>query len=665
MDRMADIGGLGARAERTGRGTTSIHGAKLGSNVHTTIKCGLDLAAMTTAVIAAYVLRFEQIPGDEFALQLLGMLAVLPLVRLGFGRWVGTHRASWRLFGLAEGKVLARAVAGPTALLVAARLVMPWLLPEVQVIPLGVIALEGALSLVLLLGLRVAVRTLDEQQARRAAPPARRSLRALLVGAGRAGRMAAHELQAHPDVGFAPVGFLDDDSTRVGKVVDGVPVLGSTARAAELARTVGAQVIILTMPSVPSPKTRAVVARCSAAELPIRTVPGLYELLGEKVGITRVRPLKLEDLLGRGVVGFDEIASRRVRRAFSGRRILVTGAGGSIGSELCRQLAALGPALLVLVENHENHLFDIEQELLPKLGKRVIPCLTDVRVVEDVEAVFAEHRPEIVFHAAAYKHVPMMEKHPAKAVLNNVRGTRVVAETARKFGAERFLLVSTDKAVNPTSVMGATKRAAEMLVLGIDGGSTRYCAVRFGNVLGSAGSVLHTFTRQLEAGGPITLTHPEITRYFMTIPEAVRLVLQANTIGKGGDLFVLDMGEPVKIIDLARQLIRHNGLDEQKIGITVVGLRPGEKLYEELLGEHECKQASGVTSIWVSRSAASQMSDVNGWIRRLEQAAEGADVEQTRQLLGEGTGYCMPQAREISERFARVAGHSERRAARS
>jgi FlaA1/EpsC-like NDP-sugar epimerase len=630
----------------------------LDSAVYDVAKSALDLAVVAFAVVAAYLVRFEQIPGGVFRSQMLCVIAILPALRYYIGRWANSHCSSWRLFGLAESLVLTRAVLAPTALLVMVRLLMPSLMPGVQVIPLGIIALEGAFTLATLLGIRVVVRILDEQRARRAIPSPKGTVRALLVGAGRAGRMAARELRARPDAGCEPIGFLDDDPVRAGKVIEGVRVLGSTARAAEIAREVGAEVLILTMPSAGRAQTGAVVARCRAAELPIHTMPGLYELLAGTVGITRFRPLKIEDVLGREVVGFDEVSAKRIQHAFVGRRILVTGAGGSIGSELCRQLAELEPASLILVDNHENHLFDIEQELLAKLGARVIPCLTDVRSKADVEQIFREHRPEIVFHAAAYKHVPMMEAHPIKAVLNNVRGTRMVAQAARDFGVERFLLVSTDKAVKPTSVMGATKRAAEMLVLAM-GGPTRFRVVRFGNVLGSAGSVMHTFSRQIEEGGPITLTHPDITRFFMTIPEAVRLVLQANTIGKGGDLFVLDMGEPIKIIDLARQMIRLSGFTEEEIPISVVGLRPGEKLHEQLLGDHEEKRPSGVPGVWVSRTAASRLADVDGWILRLEEAADAGEVERTRQLLGEGTGYRRPEHSIATDANKRGGGRGQ------
>lgn len=608
-----------------------------------------DLLIVGLAVVAAYVIRFERLPGVEFGTQMVWLAITLPLVRLAVGRAMGIHRSSWRLFGLTECLLLIRATATVTLALVVVRLVTHWLRPELTVIPFGIIALESLFSLSAMLALRISVRLVDEHQARRAVIHSRGVQRTLLVGAGRAGRMAARELRARPDAGYAPVGFLDDDPQRVGQIIEGVPVLGSTADAAALARKTDAEVLILTMPSVGRTQARAVVERCREAALPIHTVPGLYELLAGTVGIAKIRPLKIEDLLGREVVAFDELAIERVRRAFGGRRILVTGAGGSIGSELCRQLTALRPDKLIVVDNHENHLFEIEQELRRALGDRVVACLTDVRVVAEVEEVFAEHRPQVVFHAAAYKHVPMMEAHPRKAVLNNVRGTRVVAEAALAFGSERFLLVSTDKAVNPTSVMGATKRAAELAVLSMPRSTTRFSAVRFGNVLASAGSVVHTFSQQIAAGGPITLTHPDITRFFMTIPEAVRLVLQATTIGEGGDLFVLDMGEPVKIIDLARQMIRLAGLEEGEIAIEIIGLRPGEKLHEELLSDTERGEQSTVPSVWVSRSSPVPVPSPRTWVLALEEAAETGAVEYALRLLSVGTGYREPSPQEHTD----------------
>ncbi|MEM6996144.1 MAG: nucleoside-diphosphate sugar epimerase/dehydratase [Myxococcota bacterium] len=623
-----------------------------------TVKVAADGVIFLAAIAGAYALRFDGAPPPRFHAQFLLLLTVLPLVRLAVGFAVGTHRTSWRLFGLPEALVVLRGVGLVSAGLVVLRLAMPWVSPAVAVVPLGVIALEGLIGLSTVLAMRVAVRIIDESRARErvrgttggAARPA------LLVGAGRAGRMAARELKQRPDAGFEPVGFVDDDPTRHGQVIEGLPVLGKALQAARIARKVGAKDVILTMPSAPRRAVAAIVERCRAAGLEVQTVPGLFELIAGRVGITRIRPVAIEDLLGRDVVQLDEGAAARVRDAFAGRRILVTGAGGSIGSELCRQLALLGPASIVLLERNENNLFDIEQEMRAALGDRAIPCLADVRNVDEIDRAFEEYRPEVVFHAAAYKHVPMMERYPAASVDNNVRGTRVVVEAAHRYAVSRFLLVSTDKAVNPTSLMGASKRAAE-LVLHARGGDTpmRSCAVRFGNVLGSRGSVLHTFRRQIENGGPVTVTHEDVTRFFMTIPEAVRLVLQAAAIGEGGETFLLDMGESVRILDMARQMIRLAGLTEDDVPIEIVGLRPGEKLYEELLLDAEDASPSGAEGIMLARAAVGSSEASKERVAALEHAADVRDVEAIRRIMGDLTGY-LPPAHGPQWSEARAAG---------
>jgi FlaA1/EpsC-like NDP-sugar epimerase len=372
----------------------------------------------------------------------------------------------------------------------------------------------------------------------------------------------------------------------------------------------------------------------------VHTVPGYYELLAGKVAITRVRPLHLEDLLGRDVVEYDRAAHDRVQSIFRDRTILVTGAGGSIGSELCRQLSAIGPRQLLLVENNENNLFDIDNEVRGLIGERSIPCLADIRNERRLEEIFHEHRPEIVFHAAAFKHVPMMELHPTAAIDNNVRGTRVLTEVADRHGVERFLFVSTDKAVNPTNIMGASKRVAELIVQAKAATSTaKFCCVRFGNVLGSRGSVLHTFQRQLEAGGPITVTHPEVTRFFMTIPEAVRLVIQASAIGEGGEVFLLDMGKPVRIFDMARQMIQLAGFADDEVAVEIVGLRPGEKLYEELLRDDENSRCSSVDGVFVAKLASVDPRWVGKWVESLEQAARDNREGSIRQILASIADY--------------------------
>ena len=618
------------------------------------LKYAADGGVFVVAVALAYLLRFDRFPSGVLGSQAWAMVAVLPLARLAAGRLCGTHRISWRLMGLSDAITLIRATASVTALLLATRLLMPWLAPGWAVVPLGVIALEGLASLSGVFAIRVAMRLADERhaRARNLGPVTAVRRRAILVGAGRAGRTAALELRQRPDAGFEPVAFLDDDPTRAGQVIEGVPVLGTTADAEAVAAQVFAQDIIMTMPSASPERTRRIVERCRVTGLPLQTVPGLYELISGAVGITRIRPVKVEALLGRSVVELDNLAVQRVGGAFAGKRVLVTGAGGSIGSELCRQLAALRPAQLILVENNENNLFEIEQSMQRVLGDRTVACLVDVREEAQVRGVFAAYEPEVVFHAAAFKHVPMMERHPEAAISNNVGGTRVVVEAAHRHGVERFVLISTDKAVNPTSVMGASKRVAELVVHGEAAGgsqgtppsSTRSCAVRFGNVLGSRGSVLHTFRTQIERGGPVTVTHPEVTRFFMTIPEAVRLVLQAGALGTGGETYLLDMGESVRILDMARQMIQLAGLTEAEVPIQIVGLRPGEKLREELLRDGETSTPSGVAGINLARATDPSDAELGAWVVALERAAAVHDVAGIRCILARLTGYCEPGA---------------------
>ena len=606
------------------------------------LKVTADVAILTLAVVAAYLVRFERVPPPAFRAQMFTILPFMVLARLGAGRLVGMHRTSWRLFGLGEAIRATGAVLVVTGPLLLYRAVVLYIFPEHHPIPLGVIVLEGSFASAGLFAVRVTTRLIDEYLEResvrdRSGAPARR---ALLVGAGRAGRMTARELKSRPDAGYEPIGFLDDAALRKHQLIEGLPVLGTTAEVATIAARLRADVLVLTMPAAPRAQVREIVERCRSTGLPVQTVPGLYELVSGKVEITKIRPVRIEDLLGRDVVDRDEQVWSLVEAAFANKRILVTGAGGSIGSELCRQLAALNPARLVLFEANENNLFDIDNEMRAVLGDRAVPRLGDVRNASDVESAFEEHRPHVVFHAAAYKHVPMMELHPAAAIDNNVRGTRIVAETARAFEVERFLLVSTDKAVNPTSVMGASKRIAEMLVHSLARRTTsRFCAVRFGNVLGSRGSVLDTFRRQIEKGGPVTVTHPDITRFFMTIPEAVRLLIQACAVGEGAEIFLLEMGEPVRIVDMAREMIRLAGLAENEIPIEFVGLRPGEKLHEELLREGEHATPSNVEGILLARANALEQIDLVPWVARLEQAADEGDFATIRAMLATATGY--------------------------
>jgi FlaA1/EpsC-like NDP-sugar epimerase len=407
-------------------------------------------------------------------------------------------------------------------------------------------------------------------------------VRVLLVGAGKAGVMAAREIQGGAMPHLDVKGFVDDDVEKLGSVINGFRVLGTTAEIPRLVEDLGIDEIILTVARASRSQIRRIVSLCERTKAKVRIIPGLYEILGGKVNVSAIRKVEIEDLLGREAVKLDE---KGLHAFLSGKTVMVTGAGGSIGSELVRQVVPFSPLRLLLVERSEYALYQIEEEMRrvwPTLN--VVPLLADVGDGGRMRDLFGEYRPQIVIHAAAHKHVPLVESNPGEAVKNNVVGTLTTGELAGEFGAEAFILISTDKAVNPTSVMGATKRVAELVVQMLDRRfDTAFFAVRFGNVLGSTGSVVPKFREQIARGGPVTVTHPEMRRYFMTIPEAAQLVLQAGMLGEGGEIFILDMGQPVKVVDLARDMIHLSGLTPgEDIEIVFTGMRPGEKLFEEL-----------------------------------------------------------------------------------
>ncbi len=422
----------------------------------------------------------------------------------------------------------------------------------------------------------------------------------LIVGAGDAGAMLAREIDKNRHLGLKALGFVDDEASKQRNILYGIRVLGTRKDIPRLVRELAIDEVIIAMPSVAGATIREIVDICKQSRVKVKILPGLYQSSNSSL-FSHLREVQMEDLLKREAVKSD---LNGIAHYLEDKVVLVTGAGGSIGSELCRQLLNINPRQLILVENCENNLFDIEMELKerPSLAQ-VIPQLLDVRQADKLEALFRQYRPQVVFHAAAYKHVPMMERHPEAAIENNVMGTRNTAEIADRCGVETFILISTDKAVNPTSVMGASKRIAELLIKDINRRShTRFAAVRFGNVLGSRGSVIPTFMKQIQKGGPVTVTHPEMRRYFMTIPEAVQLVIQAGAMAKGGEIFVLDMGEMVKIDDLARDLIRLAGFEPDKdIQIVYNGIRPGEKLYEELFTDREGMDSTRHERIFISR----------------------------------------------------------------
>ncbi|MBI5770145.1 MAG: polysaccharide biosynthesis protein [Verrucomicrobia bacterium] len=462
--------------------------------------------------------------------------------------------------------------------------------------------------------------------------------RIAIIGAGDAGASLAREFISHPMRGFRPVIFFDDDPAKHGKLVHGVPVLGRAEAIGELTPPPDITKVVIAMPSAPGKRIREIVQLMNQRGYKVETLPSIEQLASGRVTTTRLRPVEIQDLLGREPVRLDAAA---IRHLIEGRVVLVTGAGGSIGSELCRQVAALGPSRLLMVEQFEGALFLIEQELNEAgLGSAALPIVADILNRERLESVFARSRPEIVFHAAAHKHVYMMERQPREAFRNNVVGTRAVAELAAAHGTGQFVLISTDKAINPTSVMGATKRLAEIqlqAMQGLGGHATRFMAVRFGNVLGSSGSVVPIFKRQIANGGPVTVTHPEVTRYFMTIPEAVALVLQSAALGKGGEIFVLNMGNPIKIVELAKQMIVLSGLRVgEDIEIKFSGLKPGEKLYEELQHVDEEHTATEHPHIMRFVARSSFQGDIFREVDELQRrgyAVEGSAFKQQLQRL--------------------------------
>jgi FlaA1/EpsC-like NDP-sugar epimerase len=495
-------------------------------------------------------------------------------------RYVST-RDMWRIvYGVALASVLAY---------VAVYLISP--VPTVK-LPRGIAALDLLLTLALIAGSRLFARTLMERPTRGIVA---RGKEVLVVGAGDAGQLVIRELQRNPQLGYTPIGLIDDDKRKKNLRVHGVRVLGTTADMPHILRDNRPDEVLIAIPGASGEARQRIVSITREGNVPVKTLPGLYELIsGESDLATQIRPVQVEDVLGREPV---EVDLRETAAYVRDQTVLVTGAGGSIGSELCRQIAKLGPQRLVLVDQGETALFEIERELVDERGFAAsVPVLADCKSRTKMAQIFDRYRPGVVFHAAAYKHVPLMEANPLESVRNNSLATRVVADAAVEHGARRFVLISTDKAVNPKTVMGQSKALCEWIVEAYGARediTTRFVAVRFGNVLGSSGSVIPIFRRQIAKGGPVTVTHPEMTRYFMTIPEAASLVVQAGAIGGRGDVFVLDMGEPVRIIDLAMQMIRLSGKEpELDIDIDVVGARPGEKLHEELWGEGETAVAT-------------------------------------------------------------------------
>jgi FlaA1/EpsC-like NDP-sugar epimerase len=605
--------------------------------VFRTAQLVIDLLVLSLAFWLAFLLRFDwELPTQMLkrAVFLWPYVVGLQYVALML---MGIPRFAWRYVGLREAIRIMGATAVATAVFFVVRLAAGaiqyhWGYAQYALLPLGVIAADASLAFLGTVGVRVVRRVGSEQFERSKRARSTDAKLTLLLGAGQEGLLVAKEIGHRRELGIVPVGFLDDDPVKHGSVVHGLKVLGAIKDVARFATLTGAEQAIITISNAPGAAVRKISELCQEAGLPTKIIPGLYQIVGGKLNLTRLRDVAIEDLLRREPVVLDTDA---ISNDIRGKAVLVTGAGGSIGSELCRQVCRFGPARLYLVERSENALFEIHRELLREYpGVVIAPCICDVTDRERVESVFAECQPQVVFHAAAHKHVPMMEWNPGEAIKNNVFGTKLLADVAHQAKIPVFVMVSTDKAVNPTSVMGATKRAAEMYIQALAQSSkTRFVTVRFGNVLGSAGSVVPIFREQLSRGGPITVTHPEMRRYFMTIPEACQLILQAQTMGKGGEIFVLDMGEPVKIVDLARDLIRLSGFREDEIEVTFSGMRPGEKLFEELSVHEEKADKTRHPKIFVGQTSAPQLPEVCRKLEHIGLALQGTEQRALVQSL--------------------------------
>ena len=462
----------------------------------------------------------------------------------------------------------------------------------------------------------------------------RREKRLLIVGAGDASAMLIREIKKHKNFNYDIIGLIDDDRAKKKKLINGIKVLGGRDEIQRICKDKSIEEIIIAMPSADIKTKRKIINICKTTKCKLKTLPGIYEMIDGNVNMSKIRDVNIEDLLGREEV---KLNNENINKYIKGKVILVTGGGGSIGSELCRQIARFGPGVLLIFDIYENNVYDVEMELnykYPKLNKKII--IGSIRDVNRLEDIFQKYRPQVVFHAAAHKHVPLMENNPAEAVKNNIIGTYNVLKCCDKFKVGRFVQISTDKAVNPTSVMGATKRFCEIMVQAFDEDSeTEYVAVRFGNVLGSNGSVIPLFKKQIAHGGPVTVTHPEINRFFMTIPEAAQLVIQAGAIARGGEIFVLDMGKPVKIVDLAKDLITLSGYEPGvDIKIKYTGLRPGEKLYEEPLMNEVALTSTEHDKIFVEKPNRIDMNFVEKSIEDFGKVVNG-DREQVIKLIEE------------------------------
>ena len=581
-----------------------------------------DLGMVALAWWGAKVLRYLLLHTGHAEFMPLEFPLVLA-VQGGVFAWTGLYKGLWRFASLPDlWNIVRAALVGTLGIGLAL-----FLYDRLEGVPRSLFVMYPVVLSILLGGPRLAYRFWKDSRVDLFA--SRKSRRVIIIGAGRAGEALARDLRR--DARYQLVGFVDDDMSLRGSRVHGAPVLGVLEQLPRLATEVAAQMLLIAQPGASTAQMRRIVELCQASGVTFRTVPRLDDVVAGRAQFNEIKKVAIEDLLGRDSVELDWTA---IRTGISGRTVLVTGGGGSIGAELCRQVARLGAGALIVLENCEYNLYRIERELVAQYPDLVLHCcLLDAGDRDGVRHVLERHHPQIVFHAAAYKHVPLLQEQVREAVRNNILATRVVAEEAEATGCERFVLISTDKAVNPTSVMGASKRVAEILCQNFSRRSrhTHFITVRFGNVLDSAGSVVPLFRQQIREGGPVTVTHPEISRYFMTIPEACQLILQASALGQGGEIFALDMGEPIRIRDLAEQMIRLAGKQPGvDVPIVFTGLRPGEKLFEELFDTHEEYDATTHAKIFLAHSREVGWELLCTQLDQMQQAVRACDDEAMR-----------------------------------
>ncbi|MBX3242914.1 MAG: polysaccharide biosynthesis protein [Acidobacteria bacterium] len=612
----------------------------------------VDMAVLSGAFFLAYLPAINMQLGEFYVSSALSQLPLVVLVQFAALTLTGAYSILWRYVSIEDVRVFLRAAIISGAVLIGFRYALIFTHFNLWQVPISVIVIDTVLAFGGLLSLRVTRRFIYELGDKRSFRPGSRKLKqrsALVVGAGRLGAALAKDVVGRRDAALQIRGFVDDDQHKQGGSVSGIKILGSTYDLPRLVSELGVEEVVIAIDKAQGKTVRRILEICGEIPVKAQIIPSLGDIAQGQVSINRLRDVEIEDLLGREPV---KLNNDNLEEFLTGKVVMVTGGGGSIGSELVRQIAGYKPKRLVMVERAEFMLFQIDRELkqdFPDLD--FIPLLADAGEEQRMRQIFNDHKPEVVFHAAANKHVPLMEINPEEAVKNNVFATRVVGNLAGEFGTRHFVLISTDKAVNPTSIMGASKRAAEIVVQTLNHRfETKYTSVRFGNVLGSAGSVVPIFREQIRKGLPITVTHPEMTRYFMTIPEASQLVLQAGALGEGGEIFILDMGEPVKVLDLAEDMIRLSGLTPyEDVDIVFTGIRPGEKLFEELEISGEKLLKTKHPKIYIGKIAEHPQDDVVRMLTTLAKAVEAGDEEMLRYTLSQ----FIPEV-QFSEESAKV-----------